>query len=174
MPPLPTTHLRSSLMISGLSLNSATSPEFGISLKNAVAQSLKISPSSLLMTSVNADHTMESMEKEGAVVFTYTVAEEMTAASLANRIDDAVSGGSFDAYLHKDGYSGLHSSSIGINVSDPTNSPTKAPSIVHSRDFQIGVSIGVIVFFIIMVSVISLYCCPSKADRDGGCCCCEV
>lgn len=170
MSPLPTTHLRSSLTISGLSLNSATSPEFGISLKNAVAQSLKISPSSLL----NAYHTIESMDKEGTVVVTYTVAEEMTASSLANRIDDAVSGGSFDAYLHKDGYSGLHSSSIGINVSDPTNSPTKAPSIVHSRDFQIGVSIGVIVFFIIMVSVMSLYCCPSKADRDGGCCCCEV
>lgn len=168
------TNLRSSLTISGIPLNSATSPEFGISLKNAVAQSLKISPSSLLITSVNAYRTIESMETEGPIVVTYTVAEEMTPASLANRIDDAISSGSFDAYLHMDGYSGLHSSSIGINVSDPTNSPTKKPSIVYTRDFQIGVSIGVIVFFIIMVSVMSLYCCPSKADRDGGCCCCEV
>ena len=172
--PSPLMHLRSSLEINGLSLNSATSPEFGISLANAVAQSLKISPSSLHITSITAHHEAKSLEVEGAVDVTYTVAETMTATNLNNLIDDAISGGTFDAYLQKEGYSGLHSSAVGITVSDPTHSPTHAPSIVNTRSFQIGVSIGVIVFFFILVSIMSMYCCSSKNDRDSCCCCCEV
>ena len=164
-------HLRSSLEINGLSLESATSPEFEISLKNAVAQSLNISTSSLNITSITAK---QNLENEGTAIVTYSVAEAISASYLSNRIDEAIAGGTFDAYLQEGGYGGLQLSSIGIIISDPTYSPTNAPSIVNTRNFQIGVSIGVIVFFFILLSIMSMYCCSSKNDRDACCCCCEV
>ena len=114
------------------------------------------------------------MENKGTVVVTYSVAEAISATNLSDRIDDAISGGTFDAYLQKGGYSGLHSSSVGITINDPTHSPTNAPSIVNTRSFQIGVSIGVIVFFFILAAIMSMYCCTSKDNRDACCCCCAV
>jgi hypothetical protein len=174
---MPLMHHRSSLEINGVSLDSATSPAFEVSLINAVAQSLNISPFTLSIMSIITQDGKRNVEKQGSVIVTYTVAETteaITAADLTNRIDDAISCGTFDAYLQKDGYSGLHSSSVGITISDPTHSPTNAPSIVNTRSFQIGVSIGVIVFFLILASIMSLYCCSNKEDRSACCCCCEV
>lgn len=174
---MPTMQHRSSLEINGVSLDSATSPAFEVSLINAVAQSLNISPFTLSIMSIITQDVEHNLEKKGNVIVTYAVAETteaITAVDFTNRIDDAISCGTFDAYLQKDGYSGLHSSSVGITVGDPTHSPSNPPSIVNTKSFQIGVSIGVIVFFLIFASIMSLYCCSSKEDRNACCCCCEV
>jgi hypothetical protein len=61
----------------------------------------------------------------------------------------------------------------GIIISNepPSFAPTPSPtSIAQLRDFQIGISVGVIIFFFILVGLISLCSCGSSNAK--GCCCC--
>ena len=170
---LPKIVIRAKQVVGGITSADASSDQFKTAFIIAAAASLNLTSSAINVESVTSITTARQLLNTGASVV-YTISVRNSVEAITSLLTSAISATKFDTSMHSQGYTQA-SATTGIIISDvpPTPSPTSAPNIIYARSFQIGVSIGVIVLFFILV--FATFCCCVRKTAAGTsqyCCCC--